>query len=67
SQGRIVVTVAPEKKEQFERLLNGNAFKEIGVVRSDGAFTVNGMSGEQIVKTTVQELKEAYEKPFSGY
>ncbi len=67
SQGRIVVTIAPEKKQLFENIMSGNAFKEIGVVRGDGAFTITGIGGKQIVKTTIQELKDAYESTFTDY
>ena len=67
SQGRIVVTVAPEKKRAFEQKLSGNPFKEMGVVRGDPTFTIAGIGGKQIVKTTVQELKKAYESTFKDY
>jgi len=67
SQGRIVVTIDPQNKEQFETQMNGNAFKEIGVVRSDNTFTMKGVDGKQIMKTTVEELSSSYESMFKDY
>ncbi|OGG13031.1 phosphoribosylformylglycinamidine synthase [Candidatus Gottesmanbacteria bacterium RIFCSPHIGHO2_01_FULL_39_10] len=67
SQGRIIVTIAPENKKEFESLLKGNSFAQIGIVSKNGLFEIKGLDGRSIINTTVDKLLLSYRKTFSGY
>ncbi|MFH1588597.1 MAG: AIR synthase-related protein [Candidatus Diapherotrites archaeon] len=67
SQGRILVSIAPENKEEFEFLMKGNEFTLIGKAMEGNEFIVKGLNGEKIVNTKVSELLKDYKKTFEGY
>lgn len=68
SQGRLVVTVAPQYKERFEQLMNGNAFARIGSVRGDSKFVIRGFNGnKEVVNTSVDTMLDTYRATFSGF
>ncbi len=67
SQSRFVVTVAPDKREDFENTLAGNVFGLIGQVTPPTAgFEVVGLAGKTIIDADIRELKEAWQKPLRG-
>jgi phosphoribosylformylglycinamidine synthase subunit PurSL len=63
SQSRFVVTIHPEAKAAFEKILRGNVFAEIGAVLVQGVFEVKGLEGKIIIKEKIARLKEAWQKP----
>jgi phosphoribosylformylglycinamidine (FGAM) synthase-like enzyme len=63
SNSRFVVTVRPEHKEKFEEAMKGNVFGCIGRVREDAQFNVTGLDGNGIISTSIDDLKEAWQKP----
>ncbi len=63
SAGRFVVTVPIEKGEEFEKLLSGNVWAQIGRVGDDQRFLIRGWEGRLVVEADIDELKEAYKKP----
>ncbi|MDP2899259.1 MAG: AIR synthase-related protein, partial [bacterium] len=66
SQSRFVVTVSPDKKDAFESALEGNVFSLIGEVAADARFEVTGLSGNVIIGSEINDLKEAWQKPLRG-
>ncbi len=71
SQGRIVVTVAPQQKEKFEKVLGGlveiNTFAKIGAIIEEDSFTIKGKDNKVIINTSVASLLESYKATFSRY
>ena len=67
SQGRIVVTVAAEYKDEFEEKMKGVACTEIGAVTGKNTFTIKGKSGSTIVNTTVDTMLQQYRQTFEGH
>lgn len=67
SQGRIIVSIAPQNKEKFERLMKGCSHTLIGVVREDNKFTVKGKKGNMIINTDAMHLLKNYKKTFKNY
>ena len=67
SQGRFVVTIAPQYKDEFEKLMDGNAYSQVGVVRDDCNFTVKGKSGNKIVDGNTESLLGSYKQTFEGF
>ena len=64
SPGRMLVSISPANKKEFERLMNGNKFKLIGVVCRNNSFEVIRPTGKNIIKTSVDELLIHYRKTF---
>ncbi len=62
SQGRIVVSVAPENQAAFEKEM-GSTMGQIGSVTDDGAITITA-NGSVLVKVPVDDALETYRKRF---
>ena len=61
SQSRFVVTVSPGKVENFEKIMDGNVFADIGTVTEDKEFIVT--ENESVVLNVgIDELKDAWQK-----
>jgi phosphoribosylformylglycinamidine synthase len=67
SQGGLVVTVAPQYKERFEEVMQGNAFTLIGKVTSNQRLVIKGLSGKKIVDAGIEELTRSYKQTFKEY
>ncbi|MCL5666584.1 MAG: AIR synthase-related protein [Patescibacteria group bacterium] len=67
SQGRILATVNPKKAKIFEKLMEGNAFAKIGIVKNSGVITVNGTAGKNFIKLEIKDALEAYRSTFKDY
>ena len=67
SQTRFVVTVDPERKAEFEKIIDGVVFAEIGVITKEKDFVVKGLNGSDLIKTSIGNLDEAYKKTFKGW
>jgi len=67
TQGRLVLTVAPDKKDEFEAIFKDLVFSEIGTVSDDEAFVVNGQNGSAIIVSDVNSLDKSYRKTLGNY
>ncbi|MBI5452015.1 phosphoribosylformylglycinamidine synthase, partial [Candidatus Gottesmanbacteria bacterium] len=67
SQGRIVVTVHPERKKQFEKIMRGNSFAKIGKVLQNKLIIIKGLKSNVIVNTNIDKALKSYRKTFEGY
>jgi len=63
SNTRFLAEVAPDDKQNFENIMSGVDFAEIGRVTSDEKFEVYGHQGNKVLTATLAELKEAWQKP----
>ena len=63
SNTRFLAEIAPEDKQQFENMMAGVDFAEIGQVRKNEKFEVYGRNGDRVLAATLAELKEAWQKP----
>ncbi len=61
SQSRFIVTIAPANRAEFERVMEGNAFAQIGRVLENEHFAVTGLGGDVVIRANIQELKEAWQ------
>jgi len=59
TQSRFVVTISPHSKDAFEALLKGVVYGILGQVTSAPVFTVTGLSGREIIRASIQDLKDA--------
>ncbi|MBI4363530.1 MAG: phosphoribosylformylglycinamidine synthase [Candidatus Doudnabacteria bacterium] len=67
SQGRILVTVDPKNREEFETMMAGNSFSLIGKITADKTIRIKGLSGKTMVNLEVSEAEKAYKSTFKGY
>ncbi len=63
SNSRFLAEVKEENIEDFERAMAGAVFHPIGVTDSSGSLTVTGMEGSVILKSSVRDLKRAWQTP----
>ncbi len=66
SCGRFAITVAPEKKEPFEKIFQGLQIKEVGVLKESGIFTIKDDSGAIVLEEDQKTLKNSWKKTFGG-
>ena len=63
SASRLLVTVKEENSEQFEKLFAGQIFACIGEVTADEYLKITGLQGEVLIRSTIDDLKEAWQSP----
>ena len=63
SNTRFLVEVASKKKEDFESIIKDIEFAAIGKVTKDDVFEVSGRDGKALLSVSINELKEAWQKP----
>jgi len=63
SNTRFLVEVAPEHKTEFENMMTGVDFAAIGRVTNEQNLDVYGVSGKRVLRASLAELKEAWQKP----
>jgi len=66
TQSRILVTIDPRKKQEFEQLFAQTDFALIGEVKGSNLI-INGFNAQQIINTPVNELEESYKERFKDY
>jgi phosphoribosylformylglycinamidine synthase subunit PurSL len=64
SSGRLIVTIDPRRREEFEALFKGLPAACIGRVMSDAQLRVRGLNGNSIIDVPVEALKAAWQHPF---
>lgn len=63
SQGRIVVTIAPQDKDAFEKIMSDYPYvQQIGTVTEDPTLKINGQ-----VAASTSDLEKAYKATLGGY
>ncbi len=62
SQGRFVVTAAPERAARFEEALSGQPLVSLGTVTEDARLRIRDESGQAFVDAGLSDLKHAYKK-----
>ncbi len=65
SQSRFIVTVSPDKREAFERALQGCVAAQIGTVTAAPVLAVDGLSEARIVEEWIDELKAVWQGPLN--
>ena len=64
SCGRFVITVAPEKKERFEKIFSDMKMEQVGFITESGYFSIRDARGEVIIQEDVFTLKGSWKKRF---
>ncbi|MDD5162765.1 MAG: phosphoribosylformylglycinamidine synthase subunit PurL [Candidatus ainarchaeum sp.] len=66
SQGRIVATLSKKNKKEFERIMNGNSFAEIGKVIAKKGLVIKPVGTKKFF-IPIKKLENSYKKTFEGY
>ena len=64
SNSRFVLSIAREKREVFEAAMAGIAYGLMGTVVETKDFVVKGLGGETVIRTTIDQLKERWQRTF---
>ena len=67
SQSRFIVTIAPNKKTEFEALFANHKIAEIGHITADQKFLISGLNDEALISTNVEALTNHYRQTFKEY
>lgn len=67
SQGRVLVTVAPNNEKKFSRLFRGIPFVKLGTLTDRNEVIVKGTKGNIIIQADSADLMKAYKSPFANY
>ena len=63
SNSRFLVEIAPGDGQSFEKAMKGTDFARIGQVTEDKKLVIKGKNGKVVLTATIDELKEAWQKP----
>jgi phosphoribosylformylglycinamidine synthase len=67
SQGRILVTINPKNKKEFEKIMKGNNFKQIGQVTDNQQLIIKGVDNKTTVDLGLEKIEKAYKLTFKDY
>jgi phosphoribosylformylglycinamidine synthase len=67
SQGRILVTINPKNKKEFEKIMKGNNFKQIGQVTDNQQLIIKGADNKTTVDLGLEKIEKAYKLTFKNY
>jgi len=67
SAGRILVSVAPQNAQKFEKLMHGNVFAKIGQVGKNPKLVINSKDGKQILNVNLNAALKEYKSTFKDY
>jgi phosphoribosylformylglycinamidine synthase len=65
SNSRFLVEVAPNDKDEFERVMDRTSFACIGQVTASDILDIYGIEGRKMASKSLAELKAAWQKPLS--
>jgi phosphoribosylformylglycinamidine (FGAM) synthase-like enzyme len=66
SNSRFLVEVAEKQRNDFEALMKGVAFAEVGRVEKKGVLSVNGLNGKQVVHADLENLRRSWKGVLGG-
>lgn len=66
STGRILLTINPENKSQFEKLMKGIKFAQIGKITGDQKLKISGAGAEEI-KLDLKDVLKIYRRRFEKW
>ncbi len=67
SQGRIIISIAPDKQIIFEKTMNGTVFTKIGKVTGNQAIIIKNSQGKIVIDLDLEKATKNYKKIFKNY
>jgi len=65
SNSRFVCEVAPDKAEEFEKVLTKVPCAKVGRITKGKRFVVHGLDGHNVISARIADLKEAWQAPLA--
>ncbi len=66
SNGRFVVTVAPDQTGRFEEIMAGCVFGRVGTVTDKADLVLRAFEGQHLVRLDIETMKRAWKSPLSS-
>jgi phosphoribosylformylglycinamidine synthase len=66
SNSRFLVEVTEKDREEFETLMKGKAFAEIGKVTKNPRLVINGLRGSGVVEASLADLRASWKRTLSS-
>jgi phosphoribosylformylglycinamidine synthase len=66
SNSRFIVTVPINKKEEFESVMRGNTYAEVGVVTDEQRLKIRGLDEYYIINSDINRLKAMWKRPLEN-
>lgn len=63
SNSRFIVEISPDKKTEFEMIMNGTEMAMIGNFTNTKMLEVLGINGKKVIDMPMYKLKDAWQKP----
>jgi phosphoribosylformylglycinamidine synthase subunit PurSL len=67
SQGRLLVSVAPDDQRRFESAMAGHALVSVGSVSTARKLRFSGLAGQSLIDLPLEDALAAYRKTFGGW
>jgi phosphoribosylformylglycinamidine synthase len=67
SQGRIIVSIAPQNKNKFEKIMKKHSLSLIGKVEKNTELKISGLNGKEIIKMKILDCLKSYKSTFKGF
>lgn len=67
SQGKMIVTVAPKNRTEFEKSMKNSSFSLVGKVTNTPLISIKGKTGKNIIKIRLSDALKAYQSTFKNY
>jgi hypothetical protein len=58
--------VQEQDKQDFEGLMKGKGYAQIGRVTKDERLVINGLNGKIVVDSSLEQLRSSWKKTLSG-
>lgn len=66
SQGRILVSIDPKNKKEFEKIMSGNSFSEIGKVSDNNKIEISD-SNKNVINLKLDKVYKKYKERFKDW
>lgn len=60
SQGRILISINPNNKKEFEKIMKGSIIREIGRVTNKQRLIIKGLDNQTIVNLSLNQVEKSY-------
>jgi phosphoribosylformylglycinamidine synthase subunit PurSL len=67
TQGRMVATVDPKNRQQFETIMKNVPHARVGRVTDRDVILIKGIDGKAFIRTNFRTALQAYQQTFKGY
>ena len=65
SNSRFIVEISPDKKTEFEMIMNGTEMAMIGRLTKTKVLKVLGIDGRKVIDMPIHKLKDAWQRPIN--